>query len=118
MSHNALVRWLRYAVHGQGMPRRSPRRPRRGPARNWRYRAWIRTLPSVVSGRMGCEACHTKNNGMRSKGSCYTCVPLTPEEHRQYDAGRQVFERRHGISMPAIVAELNHAWFAHAAEVK
>ena len=67
---------------------------------------------------MSCHACHTKNNGTSSKGSCYTCVPLTPAEHAEYDAGRQAFELRHGISMAVVVAELNHAWFAHAREVK
>lgn len=114
----ALERWLHQAIHGTPAPRAPRRRPRRGPTRNWKYRAWIRTLPSVVSGRPGCEACHTVNNGMSSKGSCYTCVPLTPEEHREYDAGREAFEQKYGISMAATVRDLNHAWFAYAREVK
>ena len=118
MNRNAFTRWLHYAVHGDRRPRAPRRHPRRGPARNWRYRAWIRTLPSVVSGGMGCEACHTVNNGMSSKGPCYSCVPLTPEEHRKYDASRKAFEKRHCVSMAAVVARLNHDWFAYAWRIK
>lgn len=103
---------LYYQVHGVKAPRR-PARVRKngkGPARSWRYRAWIRTLPSVVSGKMGCEACHTQNNGMRSKGSCYTCVPLTRAEHIEYDKNRQAFEEKYGISMAERVKYLNSVW--------
>lgn len=115
---SALSRWLMYAVHGQRAPHAPRRRPRRGPARNWRYRAWIRTLPSVVSGKMGCEACHTRNNGMSSKGSCYSCVPLTPDEHREYDRGRKAFEKRHQVLMARVVKRLNRDRFAYAWRVK
>jgi hypothetical protein len=45
-------------------------------------------------------------------------VPLTVEEHAEYDAGREAFERRYGISMAAIVRDLNREWFSHAAEIK
>jgi hypothetical protein len=45
-------------------------------------------------------------------------VPLTVEEHAEYDAGREAFEEKHGISMAHIVRELNHEWFAHSREVK
>lgn len=115
----SIIRYLRYSVLGEIKHPRAPRRkPRRGPARSWKYRAWIRTVPSVVSGRPGCEACHTKNNGMRSKGSDFTCVPLTRAEHIEYDADRDAFERKYGVSMAAVVEELNHAWFAHAGRVK
>lgn len=119
MSHSALVRWLRYAVHGEYSHSRAPRRrPRRGPARNWKYRRWIRSLPSAVSGRPGCEASHTQNNGTSSKGSDYSCVPLTHEEHREYDAGRDLFEKRYGLCMAELVKRLNHDWFAYAGRVK
>lgn len=114
MSGRGLERYLAYMVHGRTEHAKRPRRKtRRGPARNWKYRAWIRTLPSVVSGRMGCEACHTVNNGMCSKGSCYSCVPLTRDEHQEYDAGRENFERKYGVKMTDIVRGLNRAFFSH-----
>jgi hypothetical protein len=51
----ALERYLLYKVFDI-RTRKPKRKARRGPARDAKYRAWIRTLPSVVSGRMGCEA--------------------------------------------------------------
>lgn len=55
---------------------------------------------------------------MSMKASDYSCVPLTRAEHREYDAGRAAFEAKYGVSMREQVKALNHAWFAHAAEVK
>jgi hypothetical protein len=119
MSGNALARWLQFAVHGQTVHKRAPRRRvRRGPARNSGYRRWIGSLPSLVSGRPHCHACHTRNNGMRSKGSDFSCVPLTVDEHLEYDAGREAFEKRHGVCMAEVVKRLNHDWFAYAGRVK
>ena len=101
---------------------RAPRRPARrtSAARDWKYRAWIRTLPSCVSGRPGCEAAHTGDDGgMRTKASDYTCVPLTWEEHREYHRlGRKAFEAKYEIDCQAIVKRLNGIWFRYAREVK
>ena len=118
MFGRSFERRLYEAVHGKPAPRGPRRKPRRGPARSHKYRAWIASLPSLVSGRLGCDACHTVNGGMRQKGSDYSCVPLTREEHQEYDADRKAFELKYGVSMAAIVRELNHAWFAHAGRVK
>lgn len=113
-----LERWLYKTVHGKEAPRGPRRKSRRGPSRNYKYRAWVASLPSAVSGQLGCEACHTVNNGMRSKGSDYSCVPLTREEHREYDAGKEEFEAKHGISMRDLVRDLNRMWFKYSDEVK
>jgi hypothetical protein len=69
---------------------------------------------------MGCEAAHTGDDGgMSQKPSDFTCIPLTPAEHIEYHlVGREEFERRHGIDCRDLVRNLNHAWFAHAHEVK
>jgi hypothetical protein len=116
------MRYLRFAVWGETEhPRRSPRRRSgRGPARNWKYRAWIRSLPSAVSGAEGCEAAHTGDDGgMAMKASDYSCIPLTPEEHREYHrVGRVAFELATGINCKALVKRLNHDWFAYSREVK
>lgn len=115
--------YLRFAVwgeteHGRRSPRRRP--AGRGASRNWRYRAWIRTLPSAVSGAEGCEAAHTGDDGgMAMKASDYSCIPLTVEEHREYHrVGRAAFERRNGIDCRELTKRLNHDWFAYSGSVK
>ena len=106
------IRWLYVLVHGR-KPKRMPRRLRREkPIRDWQYRAWIRTLPSAVSGQYGCEAAHTGSDGGTSqKASDTTCIPLTPEEHREYHRiGRREFERRHELHIDRLVRDLNRIW--------
>ena len=109
------TRYLYRLVHGIKPPRRRRSKPRRGPARNWRYRNWIRSLPSAVSGSYGVEACHTGHDGgMSMKSSDFSCVPLTHVEHMRLHAlGRKQFEALHGIDIDAIVRRLNHCWFAY-----
>lgn len=69
--------------------------------------AFIRKLPSVISGAYGCDACHIRagspqNNKKRTGGAqkpsdCWT-LPLTREEHvEQHSANELAFWRRHGI---------------------
>jgi Protein of unknown function (DUF968) len=116
------TRSLYLQVHGR-LPQRAPRRTRcfdRGPARNWKYRAWIRTLPSAVSGQEGCEAAHTgSDGGMRQKASDYSCIPLTPEEHREYhQIGKADFEAKYGIDCATLVKRLNRDWFQYGRLVK
>lgn len=57
--------------------------------------AFIRTLPSVISGEYGCEACHVrygdpryrkKHTGGQQKPDDAWCIPLTPAEHRDQHA--------------------------------
>ncbi|WPE19850.1 hypothetical protein [Shinella zoogloeoides] len=59
--------------------------------RDSRHLAWIRTLPSVVSGRLGCEAAHISFADRRfgkperargRKAGDDWVLPLTAEEHR------------------------------------
>jgi hypothetical protein len=112
-----------YLVHGVNTPyqrRSGRRRVRRGPARSPKYRRWIRSLPSVVSGAFGCEAAHTGDDGgMGQKPSDFSCIALTAAEHIEYHSiGRPDFERRHGINCRVLVRRLNSAWFAYASEVK
>jgi hypothetical protein len=85
-----------------------------------RYRAWIRSLPSAVSGVGPCQAAHTGSDGGGSqKASDYSCLPLTFAEHAEYHSiGRAAFEVRHRINCREIVKRLNHAWFAWSGEVK
>ncbi len=79
--------------------------PRKGPLRLPKYRRWIAehfsilqdTNPGNVQGVAVSQACHTgPTNGLSSKASDATCVPLTPEEHAIYDdkSKRPAFEER------------------------
>jgi hypothetical protein len=123
MPGKALVHFLRYAIHGETTHPRAARRPaRRGPARCPKYRAWIRSLPSAISGLPGCQACHTGNDGgMSQKASDFSCIPLTYEEHMELDHGRDgraAFELRYSLDIAATIRQLNAEWFAHSREVK
>ena len=63
------------------------------------YREWIRSLPCVVSGKRGVEACHVRSRGAggADRGNL---VPLTPELHREQHAiGIRSFEAKYGISL-------------------
>jgi hypothetical protein len=114
-NNRALTRWLVREVHGRNIPRKPPKKASalsNKPARNWRYRAWIRTLPSAVSGLTPCEAAHTGAHAIGQKSSDYNSIPLTPEEHREYHAiGREAFELRYSLDIAALVERLNSCWF-------
>ena len=92
-------------------------RVRRGPARDTRYRAWIRTLPCAVCGsRWRVEAAHTgSDGGMSQKPSDYSCVPLCRYCHTggagaYHRIGKREFESSYGISLPRLVQALNLRW--------
>jgi hypothetical protein len=103
--------WLRWQLTGK-WTRVERRKARRGPLRSWKYKAWIRTQPSVVSGLMGCEAAHTGSDGGTSmKANDFTCAPLTLEEHLEYHRiGRAAFELLHGLNFGVTVERLNREW--------
>lgn len=117
-------RAIYFMVHETRPPRRRPRTwSARKPPKAWKYRLWIRTLPSMISGidALGLiEAAHTGSDGGTSmKASGYTCVPLTIEEHREYhQTGRDAMERKYGVSFAETVRQLNRIWFTYAKEVK
>jgi hypothetical protein len=69
--------------------------------------AFIRKLPSAVSGLYGCEACHIrtgsavhkkKHTGGQQKPDDAWCLPLAPDEHKAQHSGNELeFWRSHGI---------------------
>lgn len=69
--------------------------------------AFIRKLPSVLSGEFGCEACHIrigsavhrkKHTGMGQKPDDSWTLPLTSTEHKQQHSENELlFWRSHGI---------------------
>jgi hypothetical protein len=117
--NRATVRYLRCAVLGKTEhQRRAPRRrtPGRGPVRDWKFRAWIRTLPCAVCGCAPSEAAHTgSDGGMRLKASDLSCVPLctichTGGQQAYHRLGREAFEAAHGLNFGELVERLNAAY--------
>jgi hypothetical protein len=112
MTEQQLRSYLAWAIHGRKPQRRAHSPVRRGPPRDEAYKAWIRTLPSVVSGRTPCEACHTGvDGGMSMKASDLSCLPLTGQEHREYHRiGKRAFAHRYRLDYPDLVVLLNRQW--------
>ena len=79
---------------------------------------FIRKLPSVISGRTPCEACHIragnptyrkKRTGGQQKPDDAWTLPLTAEEHRQqHDMSEMAFWKQHGIDPFALALQLYH----------
>lgn len=94
-------------------PVRRRTRPRRGPARDPRYLAWVRTLACAGCGIEGqSEAAHTgRDGGMRMKASDYSVIPLCRACHRTgaeayHRVGRREFEEAKGMSCEKVAGEL------------
>jgi len=118
MNSHQLARWLMREVHGVAIPRKPPRKALGGPARAWRYRRWVRSLPCAACGQEPAgEAAHTgSDGGLRQKSSDYSCIPLCTGCHRfspdaYHQVGRQEFERRHSLDIDELVRTLNAEWF-------
>ncbi len=121
-------KWLYFEVHGRKPARQSRKSARRdtGPARSWKYRAWIRTLGCCCCGTTEeIEAAHTgSDGGTRQKASDYSCIPACSDCHQfspdSYHRDRQRFERRIflrlGMTIPELVRMLNREWRAGKAE--
>lgn len=111
-----LEQYLGFVVHDRRIrpPRRATRRWHHGPARDERYKAWIRTLPCEICGRHA-QAAHTGNDGgMGEKPSDYTCIPLCAKchitgKHAYHNSkmGKKAFEALHMINCEAVVQRLN-----------
>lgn len=87
-----------------------------GRIKDERHLAFIRTLPSALSGVYGCEACHIrygdpmyrkKKTGKAQKPDDAWAIPLTPDEHReQHSMNERVFWQARGIDPLAIAQAL------------
>lgn len=98
-------------------PARIRRKPRRGPARDAAYLAWIRTLRCEACGRRApSEAAHTGHDGgMSVKASDYSAIPLCHRCHRTgpycyHGPNRQAFAAMYCLDFDAIVTRLNSIW--------
>jgi hypothetical protein len=114
--------YLAHVLLGRKLPQRErigPRLgpPRKGPARDDDYKAWIRTLACSACGRPAPnEAAHTGiGGGMSMKASDYSCVPLCSDCHTRghlayHRIRKRAFERVHDIRFASIAARLRREW--------
>lgn len=104
------------------LPRKAPKKAYsalgKPPARDWKYRAWIRTLPCAGCGlEPAGEAAHTgSDGGMSQKPSDYSCVPLCSDCHRlgpgaYHRDGKVDFEVCRNVPFADLVQRLNRLWF-------
>lgn len=76
--------------------------------------AFIRLLPSVISGQYGVEACHIRmgdprhrkpRTGAGRKPDDAWTLPMTPDEHRaQHSMNERAFWTQHGVDDPCALA--------------
>jgi hypothetical protein len=109
-----LERYLMFAIHGR-KPARRPRRRRinsRGPVRDWKYRAWIRSLPCAACGSTHqVEAAHTgSDGGMAQKPSDTSCVPLCNDCHQSAPVSYHRNREAMGMDFRELVERLNAAY--------
>lgn len=79
-----------------------------------KHLAFIRTLPSIISGQCGVEACHIRfgdprhrkpSTGKGRKPDDWFVLPLTPDEHRdQHSMNERLWWTRQGIEDPCGIA--------------
>jgi alpha-galactosidase len=72
------------------------------------YLAWVRTLPSALSGKSPCVAHHLIGHGRLSQRKCsdYLSMPLTDQEHRDlHDMGWRQWEQTYGKTQHQLVVE-------------
>lgn len=102
-------------VHGKKIPRKPPSKAsllHTQPFRSLRYRQWIKSLPSAVSGQYGCDPCHTGPHGYGQKSSDLMCIPLTRSEHEELACDPKAFQEKYGLDVAELVKRLNRAWFS------
>ena len=103
-------------IHGTLPPRRLAHKARRGPARDTRYLAWIRTLRCAACGRGGPnEAAHVGRAAMSQKCADYETIPLCHQCHRTgiysyHGAGKLTFAAMYCLDYSALVAKYNALW--------
>lgn len=114
-----LTRYLRFHVHGviERAPRKSRRAGLSAPVRDWKYRAWIRSLPCAACGCLRfVEAAHTgSDGGMRQKPGDYSTVPLCAVCHRvgprsYHQVGKLEFQTINRLDFGQLAERLYENW--------
>jgi hypothetical protein len=82
------------------------------PLRSQKYLDWVKTQPSVISGRPADDAHHIKGHGYggTTKPSDYFTFPLTRDEHTHFhNIGWQSWEAKYGSQWKYIAETLERA---------
>jgi hypothetical protein len=68
---------------------------------------FVRSLPSVASGKRPCVNAHIVTGGTSRKADCTDIVPLTWSEHEEelHKIGPRLFEAKYGINLRAAADE-------------
>jgi hypothetical protein len=93
--------------------RRNPQRAAKNLARAYgpeERRAWVKSLPSVVSGEGPCVNVHVKAGGTSYKADAEWIVPLTAAEHDELHKGQQSFETKYRIDLRAAALNIEARW--------
>jgi hypothetical protein len=84
-------------------------------------RAWMKTQPCAICGRVPSDAAHVKNGGGSRKADAALTVPLCSDgpgalgHHAEYDGrkhagGKRTFEKKYGVDMLALAAATDARW--------
>jgi hypothetical protein len=74
---------------------------------------WVKSLPSVVSGRGPCVNAHAIGDGAGRKAGYETIVPLTQDEHDElHRIGVKTFGRRYDVDLMRCAHRTENAWKA------
>jgi hypothetical protein len=72
---------------------------------------WVKSLPSIVSGRTPCVNAHTSTGGMGRKADYTTIVPLTHEEHEElHRKGQRTFEAKYRVDLREAAQHIERYW--------
>ena len=84
------------------------------PWRSQKYLNWVKTLPSVISGRPADDAHHLIGHGQGGMGTKVTDLwvfPLTRDEHTElHNIGWRAWEEKHGSQWKYIAETLKRAY--------
>lgn len=106
------LRWLTWAVLDRA-PIRRQRKQRRGPVRDWRYRAFVREhrCATCRTRRYAIDAAHTGSHGIGQKASDMSTVPLCRCCHNLlHKIGPEAFQRLFQIKFSTIINQLHEEW--------
>lgn len=91
--------------------------PKINPARDKKYRAWVRTKPCILHSAYynPVVAHHISAGGMGTKCSDYETVPLCHSHHLEiHDHGKDTFERKYSIDLKEEAERLKEEWDVRA----
>lgn len=75
---------------------------------------WMRSRPSIVSGKKPCVNAHVRTGGMGRKADACWIVPLTYEEHEElHRIGRWAFQAKYTIDLDVAARMVELHWQGH-----